>query len=252
MAIFVTGDTHGRPDRLSSKYFPTQENLTGDDLMIILGDFGLVFDQEEGEMEKLFLDWLDQKPFTVLAALGNHENYDRIETLPVEERFGAPVRVLRPSVFLLESGYVYNLNGKKAFVFNGAASHDISDGLLDGNDPDWREKAIAMQEEGKKYFRVKGVSWWPQEVEKDEAVYERGIKNLEAIDYKPDFVFTHCASDRIEEKLGVSHPSKLTSYFETLEDRLSPETIWLFGHYHIDAVVAANRICLYEQIARID
>jgi hypothetical protein len=83
-------------------------------------------------------------------------------------------------------------------------------------------------------------------------VLKWGKENLEAIDWRPDFVFTHCASDRIEKKLGVSWPSKLTAYFETLEDRLPEETIWLFGHYHIDAVAAENRICLYEQIARID
>ena len=252
MSIYVTGDIHGRPDRLSAKFFENQKDMTKDDAMVILGDFGLVFEQQESDLEKLFLDWLDQKNFTTVAVLGNHENYDRIEKLPVEERYGGPVYVLRPSVVLLQSGYVYTISGKKCFVFNGAASHDISDGLLDGSDPEWEKKAIALQEEGKKYFRIRGVSWWPQEVEADEAVYQRGLENLEKINYAPDYVFTHCASTSVEERIGYPYHSRLTDYFDEIEKKLPENTLWLFGHYHADAMISETRICLYEQIVRID
>ena len=251
MSIYMTGDLHGEPRRLSSDVFTEQKTMTRDDVVAVLGDFGLVFQPEETELEKLFLDWLEGKNFTLIATLGNHENYDRIAKLPVEERFGAPVYVLRENIFLLQSGYIYTINGKTIFNFNGAASHDISDGLLDGNDPDWLEQAMKLQEEGKHLFRVKGVSWWPQEVESDDAVYQRGINALEAVNYNVDFIFTHCASTRLEEKLGFHEHSRLSDYFDDIEQRLPARTIWLFGHYHINAVADERRFCLYEQIVEI-
>ena len=44
--IFVTGDTHGDYDwhKLTSKSFPEQKELTKDDYVIIVGDFGGVWD----------------------------------------------------------------------------------------------------------------------------------------------------------------------------------------------------------------
>lgn len=251
MSIYVTGDIHADPRRLSAMIFEEQKDMTKEDVVAILGDFGLVFEQEESELEGMFLDWLDAKNFTTVATLGNHENYDRIEKLPVEERFGAPVYVLRPSVFLLQSGYIYTICGKKIFNFNGAASHDISDGLLDGNDPGWLEKAYAMQEAGKRFFRVKGISWWPQEVESDEAVYERGIRNLEQAGYDVDFVFTHCAPTEIENMMGMHEHNRLTDYLDKINQKLPDHTLWLFGHYHTNALVAYHRFCLYEQIVQI-
>lgn len=251
MSIFATGDIHGNPKRLSAMIFKEQNDMTKDDVVAVLGDFGLVFEQEESELEGLFLDWLDGKNFTTVATLGNHENYDRIKKLPVEEHFGAPVYVLRPSVFLLQSGYIYTINGKTIFNFNGAASHDISDGLLDGNDPDWLDQAMKLQEEGKQLFRVKGISWWPEEVEADEAVYQRGIEALEKVNYDVDFVFTHCAPTGLENRMGFYEHNRLTDYLESIDQKLPEHTQWLFGHYHMNAVAAYHRYCLYEQIVQI-
>ena len=252
MSIFVTGDIHGDPRRLSNEIFREQKEMTKDDAVCILGDFGLVLYPEETELEALFLDWLDGKNFTTIATLGNHENYDRIARLPTAEHFGGPVRILRPSVFLLESGYIYTIGGKTVFNFNGAASHDIRDGLLDVNDPDWREKAVRMQEEGKYLFRVKGYSWWPQEVESDDAVYQRGIDALQRVNYDVDFVFTHCAPSEIEEKMGFHEHNRLTDYLQQIHEKLPEHTQWLFGHYHTNRKVDAGRYCLYEQIVQID
>ena len=45
--IFLTGDTHIPIDvsKLNTKNFPEQKNLTSDDYVIILGDFGLYWRQ---------------------------------------------------------------------------------------------------------------------------------------------------------------------------------------------------------------
>lgn len=43
--IFVTGDLHGQIDirKLNKRNFPIQEELTKEDYLIIVGDFGLVW-----------------------------------------------------------------------------------------------------------------------------------------------------------------------------------------------------------------
>ena len=43
---------------------------------------------------------------------------------------GGMVREIRPSVLMLERGYVFNIDGCKCFAFGGARSHDISGGIL--------------------------------------------------------------------------------------------------------------------------
>ena len=89
--IYVTGDTHIPVDiqKLSTKRFPAQKELTKDDYVIICGDFGGVWDVDrfkvqESPEEKNALDWLESKPFTTLFVPGNHENYDR---LGLEEQY---------------------------------------------------------------------------------------------------------------------------------------------------------------------
>lgn len=77
MAVYVTGDTHGDwMSRLKTSSFPEQKEMTKDDYVIILGDFGL---WDNSKREKYNLDWLEDKPFTTLFVSGNHENYDILD-----------------------------------------------------------------------------------------------------------------------------------------------------------------------------
>ena len=77
MAIFLTGDTHGRFERFSAEAFPLGKELTKEDYVIILGDFGGIWEQSESNKnENHWLTWLDEKPWTTLFIDGNPENYD--------------------------------------------------------------------------------------------------------------------------------------------------------------------------------
>ena len=61
--IIVTGDIHGNPfQRLNLENFPEGKTYTKEDYVIILGDFGLVWD--DSAMEHSCLDWLENKPWT--------------------------------------------------------------------------------------------------------------------------------------------------------------------------------------------
>ena len=70
MAIYVTGDTHGADkfspfgvdgfvNRLNMESFPEQKFMTKDDYVVILGDFGGVWDYRgESKKEKHDLGWI--------------------------------------------------------------------------------------------------------------------------------------------------------------------------------------------------
>ena len=249
--IWVTGDIHGDPRRILSTWFADFDStITKEDVVEVLGDFGLVWEQQESLKEKDYLDALDSMPFTTVATLGNHENYDRIATLPVEEHFGAPVWVLRPSVFLLQSGYVYTINNQKIWNFNGARSHDIKDGILDMNDPDYLAKGRALDEQGKYYWRVKGLSWWEQEIEQDYEVYERGRKNLATNDWRVDMIWTHCASNECSARMGFFGRDSLMDYLEEISQETKFKN-WYFGHYHVNRTPVPHQHCLYDIVERV-
>ena len=71
MSIYITGDTHIPIDinKLSTKVFKEQKNLTKDDFLIVCGDFGGVWDG--GKHDKYWLDWLQKKNFSTLYVAGN-------------------------------------------------------------------------------------------------------------------------------------------------------------------------------------
>ena len=81
--IYVTGDIHAWIDIRKLKRWPAKSN----DTLIICGDFGLFWDALPSREEKYWLEWLHKKPWTTLFVDGNHENFNRLETYPKEEKY---------------------------------------------------------------------------------------------------------------------------------------------------------------------
>ena len=73
---------------------------------------------------------VNNKNFTTLFVDGNHENFERLYRYPVEEWHGGKIHKIRDSVIHLMRGETYDIDNKKFFVFGGAKSHDIRDGIL--------------------------------------------------------------------------------------------------------------------------
>ena len=227
------------------------------------------------------LDWLDSRNFTTLFVPGNHENYDRLTGLedkdvinawmyagmsdndkkkilngyPQKAWNGGMVREIRPSVLMLERGYVFNIDGCKCFAFGGARSHDISGGILKAED--FESKKLANKEaerwnlEGKT-FRVNHVSWWEQEMP-EQMEMERGWAMLEDEKYKVDFIFSHdCpASDKFFV-LRENCPDELNKYLEQVKQKVDYKK-WFFGHYHENMMIPGSKdLLLYEQLVQIN
>lgn len=245
--IYATGDCHHDFHKFNTDMFPEQKHLTKNDYMIICGDFGGIWDREPTKNEKWWLDWLENLPFTTLVVDGNHEHHLRLKALPEKEFHGGRVGVIRPSVLHLKRGEVFDLDGVKVFAFGGARSHDISDGILDYDDPNWRDKARFLQDRGKYMFRVKGLSWWEEELPSEEEM-ENGLRNLEKHDNKVDLIVTHCCPSSIQSQfLPYGDYDILTDYFNRIKHTVEYDQ-WYFGHYHFNAPIDEKHGCLYQYI----
>lgn len=249
--IYITGDCHQNFERFNASIFPEQEEMTKDDYVIICGDFGGVWSKDtESNEETMLLDWLDCKSYTTLFVDGNHENFDRLNSYPVEEWKGSKVHKIRPSVIHLMRGQIFEIDGWSFFTFGGATSHDISGGILEPDDPDFKKKRKELNK-GVLPYRINHVSWWEQELPTVEEMQE-GLRNLASHDYEVDFIVTHCCSSSTQVLLGGGRykPDPLTKYLEEIRQKTKFKK-WFFGHYHDNKNVNAEEILLYEQIIRI-
>ena len=225
--------------------------MTKEDYVIVCGDFGGVWNKEvENKEEKHLLDWLEEKPFTTLFVDGNHENFDRLYSYPVELWHGGKVHKIRPSVIHLMRGQIYEIDGKSFFTFGGASSHDIESGILEPEDPDFKEKKKWLDREWRSY-RVDHITWWAQELPSEEEMQE-GRANLAAHDNQVDFIVTHCCATSTqmlidEQKLK---PDIETDYLEEIKQTIQFKK-WFFGHYHDNRNVSKKEILIYEQFVRI-
>lgn len=225
--VFITGDLHQSIDihKLSSNNFPVGNELNKDDILIVTGDAGLVwsYGQTSFNEEKYWRNWLTNKNWTTFCTLGNHENYDLIETFPLVEFCGGKARKITDSVYYEIRGEIYNFNKKSYLSLGGAESQD-------------------------QRFRTPGLSWWSQEqiTEKDIANAER---NLKRYNYKVDYILTHTGGISVTTFLG---------FRPTISDirlnEILPKIHYFkryCGHYHVDMNVDEKTRILYDDIIEI-
>lgn len=249
--VFVTGDTHGRFERFDLGTAFRKNHFTCDDYVIICGDFGGVWHNDCREEDKL--NKLAGLPFTILFADGNHENYDLLSSYPIEEWHGGKCQYIRENVIHLMRGQIYKIEGKSYFVMGGAACHDIQDGVLDITSPFFEEEYFQLRKRRAR-FRVRGVSWWSQELPSETELAE-GWEALCAIDKKVDIIITHCAPSGIQrEVVRKLHDDSykenvLTEFLQRVYDECE-FTEWYCGHYHQEMRVGKLQI-IYEKIENV-
>ncbi|MBO6047534.1 MAG: metallophosphoesterase [Erysipelotrichaceae bacterium] len=226
--IYVTGDLHGEIDvgKLDDFNIP---DLTKDDMLIICGDFGFVWDYRgPSGYEKRWLDYLEQKPYTILFVDGNHENFNRLnKEFPIVKWHGGNVHKLREHVIHLMRGQLYLLEGKVFFTMGGASSHD-------------------------KILRQPQKSWWPQELPNSGEMYT-GRRNLEIVNRKVDYIITHCLPTSLQRKVPKFgyDTNRLTDYLDEIYKNVD-FSHWYCGHYHMNYKINDKVEILYQRIKKID
>ena len=220
--VYLTGDTHGDIDRFRHGRLRW---LSRRDTVVVLADFGFVWDGSKEEQKKL--DWLRKRPYTLLFLDGCHENYDLLAQYPTEERFGGTVQALGGNVYHVCRGSVLTLEGKKYLCFGGAESQD-------------------------KEEREPGVNWWPQEMPSDEE-YARCEKTLEENGWQVDYVLTHDAPSRFLDftALALGESNRLHLFLDKILLKLHYEK-WFFGCYHKDVALSTKSRCVFCEIIPIE
>jgi predicted phosphodiesterase len=225
--ICITGDTHSDFRRFNSK------NMTKEiSYLIIAGDFGGIWSTNpEDKNENYWLDWLNDKPWETIVCLGNHENYERIYQLPLEQHLGNPMYKVRDKIWIAQHGNVYNIEDMKIFFFGGAESID-------------------------KEGRLNRISWWQEEIP-SYADYQRGIESLKAVKGEVALVISHTAPTEAVASFGF--PEKETDptikMLNAMEELLEDDISFFFGHFHENKVIEGKRrkyICLYEDIIYLE
>lgn len=246
--IYATGDTHADFRRFSSQNFPEQKQMSRNDYVIICGDFGGIWDDSKQQKDQL--DWLDAKPFTTLWIDGNHENFDMLKEYSMEEWRGGLVQRIRPNILHLLRGQLYEIEGRTFFTMGGGASHDIQDGILEPDAPDFQWQYQRMRQQFR-HFRVNHRSWWKEEMPSDEE-YAIALATLEKANWEVDYVITHSAPSGIVDIIGkgAHRHDRLTSFLDMISKRLI-FNYWLFGHYHDNRAIGQNYILLYEQVMKV-
>jgi hypothetical protein len=227
---FVVGDFHGDLDirKVSNKNWPEQKELTKDDVLIQLGDFGLVWSSVD---KSYWLDWLGNRNCTFAFVDGNHENHDLLDALPTTEKWDGKVKVIETEnkpLYQLMRGEVYKINGKTIMAAGGADSID-------------------------KLSRVIGRSWWERELwsraEEENALTNATINNI-------DIVVAHTCPTTIAAEIlrrvdmALDDPAlpnrnryqdkikcPVGRFFEYLINYEIQPQQWHFGHWHEDMII---------------
>lgn len=231
--IFITGDTHRLLDIAKIDQFDREigHDLTRDDYLIIVGDFGGIWTGREIRGRDFPIDlyesysmenedkypkiYWERKPYTVLFIDGNHENHNALDMYPVEEWNGGKIHRIYKNTLHLMRGQIYEIDGKKFFAMGGAESSD-------------------------KAWRTEDFSWWAREMPSVEE-YEEAVSNLEKCGGKVDYILTHCAPESTVCSLNMPSmyyrsKNELTSFLDTLAQTIEFKA-WYFGHYHRDSDV---------------
>ena len=255
--VFITGDFHGEARRMNDKRFRDIHQGTERIPLICLGDFGFLWYHKLNSQMKLYsgginisyrkkVEDLERKlinlyntNFDIFFVDGNHENFDIIDKLETVHKFGADMGVYRfgpndsMSVHHLRRGRVYDIYGKKCFVFGGAVSVD-------------------------KDMRTPGISWWDRELPSF-SEYNKAEDNLANVDFKVDYVFTHtCPTWCSNQMYGVYnssyYPDPVANFLDQLWDKMSFK-YWGCGHMHVNRTLNKDDKAIhlmYENVYELD
>lgn len=216
--IYVTGDTHGDITRFKD---PALKKLGKDDILIVSGDFGFIWDGSK--REKSIINKLCDKEYTIAFLDGCHENFDILDNLPVHDWNGGKVHFISNNIIHLMRGQVYEIQNKRIFTFGGGHSQDFD-------------------------FRRDGDMWWEREQPSHEEIIE-AIRNLDEVSNEVDYIITHEPPASLKDCLGVDVFQRLEvhAFFEDII-KVCRYKKWFFGKCHIDKHIPIKFYAVFNNV----
>lgn len=224
MSIFVCGDIHSTFDIDKLDQFRNRTDLNENDYLIICGDTGIcgISTVEEAKTR----EYLRKLPMTILFVDGNHENFKKLNSYPVDEWHGGKVHIIEPGIIHLMRGQIYRIDEKSFFTFGGAYSDD-------------------------RMWRVPGKTWFDEELPSKEE-YAEARRVLEKHNYKVDYIITHTGPHNIITGMNIDcHDAALEQidFFQQIAE-MTDFKEWYFGHFHKDVDIE-NFHCRIDEVTML-
>ena len=226
--VYITGDTHRDFRRVAA--FCDTVHSEKDDILIILGDVGINYfdEQKDNELKRR----LNELPITLFCIHGNHEKRpETISTYKETNWHGGSVYIESefPTLIFAKDGEIYELGGKCCVVIGGAYSVD---------------KQIRL---------ANNWGWW-QDEQPSAGIKQRVEQRLETKGWNVDIVFSHtCPMNYIPREVFLSSVDQSTvdnsteKWLDEMENRLSYSR-WYCGHYHTDKTIDKLRFLFNDFI----
>ena len=223
--VYITGDMHGDIERLYDKQF---RKLKKNDVLIVCGDFGYIFDggKLENETKKFFAT----RKFVTAFVEGTHDNLDKINSSRVTVWKGGKVHRIEGNLLHLMRGQIFKIDGNTFFTFGGGESID-------------------------KDIRIEKKLWWREE-EPTPAEMAEGAKALDEVGCKVDYIITHEPPSLVKSAMllrsgNADRVNKINGYFEELDRSLTFKN-WFFGSLHEDKRITEHHTCVFQKLIPIE
>lgn len=219
--IYITGDIHGDLSDLDSRSIG---KLKKDDILIVTGDFGFLWDNSKKEIKSL--KKLSKRKYKILFVEGVHENFDMINSHESVELFGSTALKISDNIYCLKRGGIYTIEGKTIFALGGGGADDpFENGELDPTN----DKAMPTDEQLKE-----------------------AVDRLQEIRKKVDIIITHEAPASVKRLIRRdSNINDLNIFLDTLLHNVKYK-MWYFGSLHTDRALSTNMTCVWEDVIRVD
>lgn len=210
--VYYTGDIHG------GKYEVVRPckkvRLTKDDVIVILGDAGINYYQNERDVE--LKQAFSKLKHTIFCIHGNHEiRPANIPSYRTKEWNGGVVWYEEdyPNILFARDGEIFTIDGLTHLVIGGAYSIDM-------------------------FYRIwHRAGWWPDEQPSQEI---KAYVEQQALGKHFDVILSHTCPYKYEPReafLPAVDQSQVDKSTELWLDKIEEETeydAWLCGHWHIN------------------
>ncbi|WP_354568492.1 metallophosphoesterase [Glaciihabitans sp. UYNi722] len=216
--IAIAGDWHGKDHLLREKLFRLAE--LGVTRLHHVGDVSIYTDRAGA----LFLDrvngWAAESGVFIVVTTGNHEDWSYLWKLFDQAGAGMPGPI-RSHVSVLPRGYRWTQRNQVLMSFGGTASID-------------------------RYWRVPGVSWWPEELPTEEdivAVTNGGRVDMLITHDSPNPATPKVASIRAThgswEPPAIAYAETGAAIITRVWEATQPKLL-VHGHFHVRDSVRLN------------
>ncbi len=222
--IFVTGDIHGDFSRFSDKKL---RKLKKGDSLIICGDFGLIWDGSKAERK--LLKKLGKRKYNILFCEGAHENFDELEKYGTEEWNGGITRKISGNLRQLTRGQIFNVSGKKIFVFGGGRGEENGGKAPCDEDTRLRYEVPSLNE------------------------LEAADELLKNNNNEVDYIISYNPPESISEFMGKTsgEADTISVYLEAKKSEVKFSR-WFFGKHHTDKLIPTRFMACFNSLIDAD